>query len=90
MKLALAVVLATISVSAFADEYTRGYTRKDGTYVQPHYSTPDNQNRFDNYSARGNTNPYTGERGSQRHEFTNPPTYNQPRSNGLYGSPNRR
>jgi hypothetical protein len=84
MKLAFGITLAIVTCSAFAaDEYTRGYTRKDGTYVQPHHSTPDNQNRYDNYSARGNTNPYTGERGSQRHEFTNPPAYNQPRSNGL-------
>ena len=33
---------------------------------------PDNQ-RYNNYNAQGNVNPYSGERGTQRHEFSNPP-----------------
>ena len=69
---------------AFADNYVEGYYRSDGTYVAPHYRSSPNQYRYDNYSARGNTNPYTGERGTQRHEFTNPPAYNE--SYGGYGS----
>jgi opacity protein-like surface antigen len=89
MKLAVGVTLLLLATSALAaDQYTRGYTRQDGTYVQPHYSTPDNQYRSDNYSARGNMNPYTGERGSQRHEFTNPPAYN--RGYGLDSGSSRR
>jgi hypothetical protein len=75
---------------AFADNYTRPHVRKDGTYVPGHYSTEPNQHRYDNYSGRGNTNPYTGERGSQRHEFTNPPAYNtgrQPRQDNPYSNP---
>ncbi|WP_143273357.1 hypothetical protein [Azospirillum palustre] len=47
-----------------ADTYTRGYVRRDGTYVQPHLSTPRNDNPFDNYSTRGNVNPYTGQAGT--------------------------
>lgn len=60
-----------------ADQWVNGYTRNDGTYVQPHIRSSPNSYRFDNYSAQGNTNPYTGDRGSQRHEFTNPPAYNR-------------
>src|SRR5262249_49740922 len=43
----------------------RGYTRKDGTYVQSHRrSTADG--RFENnYSTQGNRNPYTGKEGSR-------------------------
>ena len=79
------IVLATVAILAsdlaLADNYTRPHVRKDGTYVPGHYSSEPNNHRFDNYSGRGNTNPYTGERGSARHEFTNPPEYNSGRTN---------
>lgn len=42
----------------------RGYTRKDGTYVAPHYRSAPNSSRLDNYSTRGNYNPYTGKTGT--------------------------
>lgn len=80
---ALLFTLASISLigPAVADDYyTSPYVRKDGTPVQGHYSTQPNEYRYDNYSSRGNTNPYTGERGSQRNEFTTPPAYNTGRS----------
>jgi hypothetical protein len=48
-----------------ADTLTKGYVKKDGTYVQPHYSTKPNQTKIDNYSSKGNTNPYTGEKGTK-------------------------
>jgi hypothetical protein len=41
-----------------------GHTRRDGTYVQPHYRTNPNSSRMDNYSTRGNVNPYTGKSGT--------------------------
>jgi hypothetical protein len=60
---AFALVVAlfvTLTVSAAAQTYVEGYTRKDGTYVQGHWrSSPDN-NPYNNYSYPGNTNPYTG------------------------------
>lgn len=74
----LAVALVALTATAsFADEYVNGYMRQDGTYVQPHYRSEPNQYRNDNYSSQGNTNPYTGERGSQRNEYSTPPVYNQ-------------
>jgi hypothetical protein len=76
-----------VTEAALADNYTRGYTRRDGTYVAPHYSTEPNAWRHDNYSGRGNTNPYTGQRGSQRHEFTNPPAYNTGRKSPSNANP---
>lgn len=45
--------------------WTAGYTRKDGTYVQGHNSTNPNSTRNDNFSTRGNTNPYTGAAGTK-------------------------
>lgn len=42
----------------------RGHIRKDGTYVQPHQVTNRNSTKLDNYSTKGNVNPYTGKPGT--------------------------
>ena len=71
---AIFLALALPSIS-FADTYVRGYTKKDGTYVAPHFrSSPDN-NIYNNYSSEGQTNPYTAKKGSQRHEYSTQPKY---------------
>ena len=62
------------------DVYVNGYYRRDGTYVQPHYRTAPNRTRNDNYSTRGNVNPYTGERG------TRPRDWEYRRSSSAYGN----
>jgi hypothetical protein len=41
-----------------------GYTRKDGTYVAPHRQTDPDDSRRNNWSSKGNTNPYTGKEGT--------------------------
>ena len=46
-----------------SDVYVRGYTRKDGTVVPGHYRSAPNSTNRDNFSTRGNTNPYTGKKG---------------------------
>lgn len=50
---------------AEAQVYVSGYTRRDGTYVAPHYRSSPNSTTADNYSTRGNVNPYTGKPGTQ-------------------------
>lgn len=40
--------------------YVRGYFRKNGTYVRPHYRTWPDGNPYNNYSFPGNYNPNTG------------------------------
>lgn len=69
------LALISISVAAVADEYVKGYTRKDGTYVEPHHRTSPNSRRDDNYSSQGNQNPYTGDRGYKGTE-NNDSSYN--------------
>lgn len=78
------MVLATTS-HASADVYVKGYFRKDGTYVSPHFRTEPDGNFFNNYSTFGNINPYTGVPGmnmfpnfnySSRSNTYEPPTYN--------------
>ena len=43
----------------------RGHYRKDGTYVQPHMRSAPDGNVSNNWSTRGNINPYTGEIGTK-------------------------
>ncbi len=45
--------------------HVKGYTRKDGTYVQPHNRTAPDGNFNNNWSTQGNVNPYTGEDGTK-------------------------
>jgi len=42
-----------------------GYTTSRGTYVQPYVATNPNSTQMDNYSTRGNVNPYTGSVGTR-------------------------
>lgn len=43
------------------------YKPSTDSYVQPYYRTSPNRSKFDNYSTKGNYNPYTGKKG-----YTNP------------------
>jgi opacity protein-like surface antigen len=82
MKSILLGVLAALmfaSSAEAADHYVRGYYRSNGTYVAPHYQTNPNGTTSDNYSTRGNYNPYTGAPG------TKPDT--RPAFGSTYGAP---
>lgn len=89
--LLLALVLgAFAATSAIADTYVNGYTRSDGTYVQGHYrSSPDNSYN-NNYSVRGNTNPYTGEAGTNSRTYNDQTPYENRRDYGNPGYERRR
>jgi hypothetical protein len=57
--------LLAFSAPAFAQSVrVRGYTTRDFTQVQPYYRTAPDSSRFNNYSTRGNVNPYTGSVGT--------------------------
>ncbi|MCX5831345.1 MAG: hypothetical protein NT140_05590 [Deltaproteobacteria bacterium] len=43
----------------------RGHTRKDGTYVAPHMRSAPDGNFYNNWSTKGNINPYTGAEGTR-------------------------
>jgi len=61
--LATLFTIASSSVEAKSIR-VRGYTTSRGTYVSPYYRTSPNRYRYDNYSAKGNYNIYTGKRGT--------------------------
>jgi len=56
-----------ISMSSYlmASNYVNSYVKRDGTYVQGHYRSSPNSSRYDNYSTKGNYNPYTGKQGTK-------------------------
>lgn len=42
----------------------RGYIKPStGRYVAPHFKTTPNKTRLDNFSTKGNYNPFTGKKG---------------------------
>jgi hypothetical protein len=61
-KILLAFLL--VSGSVMADQWVNPSIRSDGTYVQGHMRSSPNGTTLDNYGTRGNTNPYTGQRGT--------------------------
>ncbi|MGX1373107.1 hypothetical protein RKD56_000185 [Priestia megaterium] len=65
------------TMQAQADVSVRGYYRKDGTYVRPHMRSDPDGNFNNNWSTKGNINPYTGEEG----------TKTSPSDSGSYDSP---
>lgn len=43
----------------------KGHTTKSGTYVQPHHRTAPDGTKSNNWSTKGNVNPYTGKTGTK-------------------------
>ena len=69
MKKIIAIALILVAVTATEAlarrVHVRGsYLKRTGTYVAPHYRTAPDHSRYNNWSARGNTNPYSGKSGT--------------------------
>jgi hypothetical protein len=69
MSQVLAVLVGLAVLSAGTAEArgarVRSYVTKKGTYVQSHQRTASDRSRSNNWSSKGNSNPYTGKRGSK-------------------------
>ena len=67
MKILLKIlILLTLFLPYMAlsrDVAVDGYYKSNGTYVQPHHRSSPNNTTSDNYSHKGNVNPYTGQEG---------------------------
>jgi len=59
----------------------KGYYRKDGTYVAPHYRSDPDGKFYNNWSTKGNVNPFTGKKGTKTS-----PDYNGTGAVLYYGS----
>lgn len=48
-----------------SDSRTSGYTRRNGTYVHSYMHSAPDGTRLNNFSTKGNVNPYTGKVGTK-------------------------
>jgi hypothetical protein len=62
----VAALLLTTSSIATPSHSVAGHTTKRGTYVQPHRQTNPDRTRANNWSTKGNVNPYTGKPGTKK------------------------
>jgi hypothetical protein len=77
------------NLSAFADQYVHGYTRSNGTYVHSYYRSSPDSTVTNNFTYKGNINPYTGAVGANRYIHDKTSAYYQgPDSHGRVGHPN--
>lgn len=47
------------------EHYVKPHVTKNGTYVKGHMQTNPNGTKLDNWSTKGNVNPYTGKPGTK-------------------------
>lgn len=59
------LLLLTIVSPVFASHtYVNGYYKSNGTYVSRYARTSPNSTKLDNFSTKGNINPYTSKTGT--------------------------
>jgi hypothetical protein len=66
--MAFAIIFGTFSVPEYAEAKVRVksyYKPSTYRYVAPHYRTSPNRTKLDNWSTKGNYNPYTGKIGTK-------------------------
>lgn len=93
--LVILISLFLLFTTVFAgDVWVDPYYRSDGTYVPGHHRTAPDSNPWNNYSTRGNVNPYTGRPGyvdpyksysPNPYQYNNPYEYNPYKSKRYYG-----
>ena len=67
MKKLFVVVLLLASALAFGrDVPVRGHVTKKGKYIAPSHRTSPDHTQRNNYSSKGNINPYTGKNGTRK------------------------
>ncbi|MGC6535992.1 MAG: hypothetical protein ACON44_01375 [Candidatus Puniceispirillaceae bacterium] len=73
----ISLFLSFVAITAFADVYVSGYCRKDGVCVQGYWRSSPDSSYNNNFSTRGNINPYTGRAGTNRRTYDDRrPRYN--------------
>ena len=65
-KFIVALFVLALCASAVAGTHVRGYTNKDGKHVAPHYRSHRDHTKRNNYTTKGNVNPYTGKKGPKK------------------------
>jgi len=65
MRKTIALICMAALAAPVLAKTTRGYIKKDGTYVAPHQRSAPNGTQRDNWGSKGNVNPYTGKEGTR-------------------------
>jgi len=66
MKYIFTLIICLFSAPVLAKSvHVRGHVTKSGHYVAPYNKTSPNHTKRDNYSTKGNVNPYTGKAGTK-------------------------
>ena len=61
-----------VSLTSLSAKYVHGYTKSNGTHVNGYHRSGRNHTKSDNYSTKGNINPYTGKAGTKTYNnYTN-------------------
>lgn len=60
----LLLIVASLPQDVFSGN-VRGHFTKRGKYVSPHKRSNPNKTKIDNWSTKGNVNPYTGKVGNK-------------------------
>ena len=69
--LLLIALMTGATAMAQSHRYQRSYTRKStGTYVTGHYKTRSDRTNHNNFSTRGNHNPYTRSKGFKAKDYS--------------------
>jgi hypothetical protein len=61
-----ACALSLGAIAKVGSHSVRGHVTKSGTYVQPHRATNRDSTRVNNWSQKGNVNPYNGKAGTKK------------------------
>lgn len=75
ISICAALSLAVLAPTVQADKYVSGYTRSSGTYVAPHVRSSADSSYNNNWTVKGNTNPYTGQYGIKQPQYGGSQSY---------------
>lgn len=79
LALSFLLLMVLFSIEVYADTWVNGYMKSNGTYVSGHYRSDPDSTTDNNWSTRGNVNPYTGKIGTRNSNSygNNPVTRNR-------------
>lgn len=85
-KILLATLFIVANYAVKAQTYVGGYYKSNGTYVNPYVKSNIDRTNHNNYSTRGNYNPYTGSWGTRARDYSSG-AYNYGSGNSIYTGP---
>jgi hypothetical protein len=80
------LMISLMPCMVFSQVHVKGYYKSNGTYVQPHMRSNPDGNQYNNWSTKGNVNPYTGKEGTKNVDNSNNSTTNTNNSTNVNNS----